>query len=129
MKEFLEKLHHIGIPTTDMDSTIDFYTKLGGEIIFEKVDEDDGNPCRVTHIRFSDLIIELYEREKNLGESGAIDHIAFQVNDIEGAFRWAQNMKFTFFDEKILKSSYWKGGMRWFILIGCNGEKIEFAQK
>lgn len=128
MKECLKGLHHIGLPTSNMKGTIDFYTKLGGEIVFDKMDEFEGRPIRVVHIMLASLKIEVYERSVLAGVKGAIDHIAFEVNDIEAAFRRAKELGLTFFEEKIAHSTYWPGNARWFIVIGCNGEWVEFCQ-
>jgi len=128
MKEYLCGLHHIGLPTNNMDATIAFYRNLGGDIAFEKMDEEAGKPIRVVHLLLSNLKIEVYERDETAGIPGAIDHIAIQVKDIEAAFKQAQEMRLVFMDERIGNSTYWPDSLRWFILIGPNGEKVEFEQ-
>ncbi len=128
MKQYLRALHHVGLPTSNMKGTIDFYAKLGGEVVFDKMDEYEGKPIRVVHIVLAGLKIEVYERDAVAGKKGAVDHIAFEVDDIEAAFQRAKELNLTFFEEKIAFSSYWPGNARWFIVIGCNGEWVEFCQ-
>ncbi len=128
MIKYLKGIHHVGLPTNNMDGTIEFYKKLGGSIVFEKMDEEAGKPIRVVHIKLADLKIEVYERDEIAGVAGAFDHIAFQVNDIEAAFEFAKNLGLKFMENEINVSTYWPDGARWFIVYGVNGEKLEFTQ-
>ena len=83
MREHVKCLHHVGIPTRDMDATIRFYTDLGAEIYFQKMDQEAGEPIRVVIFDFYGMKVEAYERRVTAGQPGAIDHIAFQVTGIE----------------------------------------------
>ena len=47
-------LQHIGIPTNDMDKTVEFYKKIGFEVAHETKDGD----VRVVFLKFRDLILE-----------------------------------------------------------------------
>jgi catechol 2,3-dioxygenase-like lactoylglutathione lyase family enzyme len=129
MKEFIRGFHHYGLPTTDMDATIDFYRKLGAEIVFETNVLEEDKPCRVVHLKVADVYVEAYEREKVAGFPGAIDHFAVGTDDIEGAFYEAKRLGLTFAKEEIGVSDYWPGTGRWFHLIGPSGERFEFAEK
>lgn len=40
LKEQLNGIQHIGIPTNDIEATIDFYEVLGFEIAFRTVNEE-----------------------------------------------------------------------------------------
>lgn len=131
MKEYIKQLHHIGIPTTKMDETISFYCSLGASIIYEKVDEEEGEPIRVTLFKLCNVVIECYERRQTAKVAGAIEHIAFEVTDIEKMYRVAKEKGYRFMDDcknEIQKTSYWPGDTRWFIIYGPNEEKIEFSQ-
>lgn len=131
MKEYIEQLHHIGIPTMRMDDTIAFYTSLGAQIIYEKMDEDEGKPIRVVLFRLCDVVIECYERTKTVCMPGAIEHIAFQVKDIEKMYREVKEKGYRLMDEckeEIQSTTYWPGDTKWFIIYGPNEEKIEFSQ-
>lgn len=129
MKEYINEFHHFGLPVKDMDATIEFYQKLGAEIVYQTVVKENGKDCRVVHLRVSNLYVEAYEREQTAGVPGAIDHIAVSTNDIEGAFEEARRLHLKFADEKIGVSDYWPGTAKWFHLIGPNGERIEITGK
>ena len=47
-------LQHIGIPTNDMDKTVEFYKKIGFEVAHETKDGD----VRVVFLKLRDLILE-----------------------------------------------------------------------
>lgn len=128
MKKFVKGFHHYGLPTRDMDATVEFYQKLGAEIVFETVVSEAGMPCRVVHLKVQDLYVEAYERDEIVGFPGAIDHIAVSTDDIVGAFEEAKRLGLTFLHEEIGFSDYWPGTARWFHLIGPSGERVEFAQ-
>ena len=53
-------LQHIGIPTNDMDKTVEFYKKIGFEVAHETKDGD----VRVVFLKFRDLILETYENKE-----------------------------------------------------------------
>lgn len=128
MKEYLCGIHHIGLPTKDMDATIAFYSKLGGEIFFEKTVQNNGKPVRVVHLMLSNLLIEAYERDETPGVAGAVDHIAIEVSDIEAVYKRVKEMRLELMVDEIGVSDYWPRPARWFFVIGCNGERIEFEQ-
>ena len=128
LKSFVKEFHHFGLPTKDMDATIEFYQKLGAEIVFETVVQEAGKPCRVVHLKVSNLYVEAYERDETPMCCGAIDHLAVSTDDIEGAFEDAKRLGLTLANEQVDYSDYWPGTAPWFHIIGPNGERIEFTK-
>ena len=126
---FVKGFHHYGLPTRDMDATIDFYQKLGAAVVFETTVLEGGKPCRVAHLKVANVCVEAYERDEVAGKPGALDHFAVDTDDIEGAFEEAKRLGLTFAKEEIGVSDYWPGGARWFHLVGPSGELFEFTQK
>ena len=61
MREHVKCLHHVGIPTRDMDATVRFYTDLGAEVYFQKLDQEAGEPIRVVIFDFYGMKVEAYE--------------------------------------------------------------------
>jgi lactoylglutathione lyase len=129
MKQYITGIHHIGIPTTDIRRTISFYKKLGADILIEKTVMENAKPCRVSILQLANTIVEIYEVEIIEGKTGAIDHVAFDVNDIEKAFETAGELGLKFVTDGIQFSLNWTKKLMYFIVEGCNGEKIEFSQE
>ena len=69
LKEQINGLQHIGVPTKNMEETIAFYEKLGFETAFETVNDGD----RVVFLKFASLVIETYESKDAAMKSGAVD--------------------------------------------------------
>ena len=94
-------IQHIGIPVSDINVSIDFYRKLGFAKVMEADFESDGEKGLAVMVEKDGVIIELYQMpEKDLGEirnrgDGHIDHIAFDVPDIESAFVKLKSAGFT----------------------------------
>ena len=81
LKEQFNGIQHIGIPTNDIEATIDFYKALGFEIAFRTVNEEADE--EVAFLKLNTLVVETYENKAAKMEAGAIDHMAIDVKDIE----------------------------------------------
>lgn len=126
MGKFTAGLQHIGIPTNDMNATLDFYRRLGFELAHETFLKEEN--CRVCFMRLDNLCIEAYENHQALLASGAIDHIALDATDIEAAFDFAKKGGFTMLDTEIHFLPFWEKGVRFFKIEGPNRETVEFCQ-
>lgn len=123
MKELLNGLQHIGLPTTDMDKTVEFYETLGFKIAYETLLDGD----KVKFFKLGNLIIESYEDKNAPKKTGAIAHIAIDVSDIEAAFKKANELKLNVLDE-ITFLPFWENGVKFFNIEGPNNETVEFSQ-
>ena len=68
-------LQHIGIPTNDMDKTVEFYKKIGFEVAHETKDGD----VRVVFLKFRDLILETYENKEAMKTIQNVFVILFSI--------------------------------------------------
>lgn len=119
----LKGLQHIGIPTNDMDATVEFYEKIGFEIAHEAKDGD----VRVVFLKLGSLMLETYENNAAVLKDGAVDHIAFDVADIEEAYKFITGLGIKILTE-ITYLPFWDNGIKFFIAQGPNMERLEFAQ-
>ena len=115
-------LQHVGIPTNDIAKTIAFYEALGFRVVHRKDNQGED----VAFLKMGDLVLETYENHKAAGISGAIDHIALNVTDVEEARRIAGDLGLEVIEEGQLP--FWENGVRYFTVLGPNGEKVEFNQ-
>ena len=121
-RENTKGLQHIGIPTDNMQETIEFYKMLG----FEPVFQTDNQGSLVTFLELKGLIVEAYESKAAM-RNGAIDHFAIDVGDLRAQFDYlmSKNVKLL---EPITFLPFWENGVEFFVIEGPNKEKIEFAR-
>lgn len=121
--ENIKGLQHIGIPTNDIEKTMEFYGKLGFETALETADKD----TRVAFLKLKDLVVETYENGMAVLRDGAVNHIALDVADIEEAYAYVSGLGIKILEE-ITFLPFWENGVKFFIAEGPNLERLEFAQ-
>ena len=126
IKDFTTGVQHIGIPTNDINKTIEFYHALGFETALRTV---NGNE-EVAFLQLHNLIIETYQNHQVKMEYGAIDHIAIDVKKIEDLFQIVKETgTFKMLDQQVNGLPFWEHGVKFFTIEGPNKEKIEFCEK
>lgn len=126
LSEIMTGIQHVGIPTNDIDATIGFYESLGFRNVYRTVNPASGEA--VCFLRMGNLCIEAYENGQAALHAGAVDHIAIDVTDIEAAYQAVKELGCTFFEPGISSLPFWEKGIRYFIILGPNQEKLEFCQ-
>lgn len=121
---FTKGLQHLGIPTQNIEDTIAFYCSIGFELI-QTYETETG---KVAFLKCDNLIVETYESETVSMQHGAIDHFCIDVDDIEKVYCLAKQNNLSIIDKNIQFLPFWENGVRFFNIIGPNGEKIEFGQ-
>ena len=126
LKEQLNGVQHIGIPTNDIEKTIEFYQKLGFEIAFQPVNEEANE--KVAFLKLHTLVIETYENKAAAMQAGAVDHIAIDVKDIEKVYSMIDRAGLNSTQDTIHFLPFWEKGVKFFTIEGPNKEKVEFSQ-
>ena len=126
LKNYSTGIQHIGIPTNDIEKTIAFYKELGFETALQTINKEADE--KVAFLRLKTLVIGTYENKAAKFESGAIDHVAINVNDIEEVYQYISEKKLNTTNDTIHFLPFWKNGVRIFTIEGPNMEKIEFSQ-
>lgn len=124
--DFALGLQHVGLPTNDLKATIAFYESLGFETVYQVRNEAAGED--VAFLRLKNLTIEAYENGRAAMRSGAIDHIAIDVVDVDAAYRLAQEQGYQIVSNGVEFLPFWQKGVKFFILLGPNQERVEFNQ-
>ncbi len=122
--QYATGLQHVGIPTNDMEASVRFYTGLGFDILHQTRNGDS----RVVFLKLRDFVVEIWEGPA-AGLSGAIDHIAIDVIDIESVFEVISKAGLQAIEGGIREPPFWERGVRYFTINGPNAEKVEFIQK
>ena len=126
LKNYSTGIQHIGIPTNDIEKTIAFYKELGFETALQTINKEADE--KVAFLKLKTLVIETYENKAAKLESGAIDHVAIDVNDIQEVYQYISEKKLNTTNDTIHFLPFWKNGVRFFTIEGPNMEKIEFSQ-
>ena len=126
IKGFTTGVQHIGIPTNDINKTIEFYHALGFETVLRTVNGTE----EVAFLQLHNLMIETYQNHQAKMEYGAIDHIAIDVKNIEDLFNTIKEAgTFTILDNQVNSLPFWENGVKFFTIEGPNKEKIEFCER
>lgn len=126
LQTYTTGIQHIGIPTNDIEKTIEFYKTLGFEIALQTINEEAGE--KVAFLKLKTLVIETYENKQAKLTSGAIGHIAINVKDIEEVYHYIEEKQMNTMNDEIHFLPFWENGVRFFTIEGPNKEKIEFSQ-
>ena len=126
LQTYTTGIQHIGIPTNDIEKTIEFYKNLGFEIALQTINEEADE--KVAFLKLKTLVIETYENKKAKLTNGAIDHVAINVNDIEEVYHYIEEKQMNTTNDEIHFLPFWEKGVRFFTIEGPNKEKIEFSQ-
>lgn len=125
LSNYATGIQHIGIPTNDIQETVSFYLSLGFSVAFSANNQGE----EVRFLQFKNLMIETYQNGKATLSSGAIDHIAIDVTNIDELFEDIKAAGYTMVDQQVNSLPFWEKGVRFFTILGPNKEKIEFCQK
>lgn len=121
---FANGVQHIGLPTADVQGTIDFYEGLG----FTLATRHDINGRDFAFMQLGSLLLELIPNAKPALCRGAVDHFCIDVKDIDELFARLKAAGYTMLDEHVNDIAFWQNGARYFFIEGPNRERIEFCE-
>ncbi|GAB3937478.1 VOC family protein [Mucilaginibacter myungsuensis] len=130
----INHLQHIGIPVTDIKESEKFYQRLGFANAMTAQFDHVAGKGDVIMMQLGDIIVELYQMpEAALDEvrnrgNGHIDHIAFDVDDIDETFAAVKEAGFTIIELQPIFLQFWTKGCKYFNIVGPDGERLEFNQ-
>ena len=130
----LNHIQHIGIPVTDIKMSEAFYEQLGFNNVMGTTFKYNGESGTVAMMQLNQMIIELYQmpeaelKEIRERKNGHIDHIAFDVDDIDQTFNELKQASFNILEDAPVLLAFWKNGCKYFNITGPDGERLEFNQ-
>lgn len=134
MKNLINHIQHIGLPVTDISKSVDFYQQLGFENVMQSPFQEDGQTGTCIMMKNKNVVIELYQlpdqklQEIRNRKDGHIDHITFDVDDIDYAFKTLKEASFIIIEEQPVFLPFWKNGCKYFNILGPDNERLEFNQ-
>jgi catechol 2,3-dioxygenase-like lactoylglutathione lyase family enzyme len=130
----INSLQHIGIPVTDINRSVSFYEKLGFENVMAATFDYNNDKGNVVMMKLNDIIVELYQMPPNELEeirnrtNGHIDHIAFDVDNVDTTFFILKEAGFNIIESQPVFLAFWQKGCKYFNMTGPDGERLEFNQ-
>ncbi|TFF40899.1 VOC family protein [Mucilaginibacter psychrotolerans] len=130
----INAIQHIGIPVTDIANSQAFYERLGFANVMQAGfgAEDARGTCVM--MKRDSMILELYQLpESELAEikargNGHIDHVAFDVSDIDETYAIIKQAGFGIIESEPVLLQFWTRGCKYFNITGPDGERLEFNQ-
>lgn len=126
--------NHLGIPVVDLDESKAFYSQLGfEEITYGELPVGD-DTIKVSMMEKDGFTIELYQlvgedlEEVKTRKDGLIDHIALNVLDADQAYQDLKNAGYDIIEEAPVSLPLFENGVKYFMIRGPMGEKLEFNQ-
>ena len=126
ISDFCSGINHVGVPTLDYNKSVAFYEGLGFKKASTKVNP---NGQQVAFMQCGNLIVEIYDKEGAAMKTGAINHIAVDVHNIDELHKIIKAKGFKFIQDKVTPLPYWEKGIKYFSIEGPNKETIEFCER
>ncbi len=126
IKDNFVGVQHIGMPTNDLNATMEFYGKIGFEAALRTFNETANED--VAFLKLGNLTLEIFESRKAPLMTGAIDHIAINVKSIDEAYKYICESNLNTTNDEIHFLPFWDNGVKYFTIEGPNKERIEFSQ-
>ena len=131
----INKLQHVGIPVTDIVISEKFYNRFGFVKVMQSPFTHDGGTGICVMMQRDEILIELYQmpakqlEEIKLRGNGRIDHIAFDVDDIDAVFKTLKaDSAIHILEDSPVFLPFWKNGCKYFNIAGPDNELLEFNQ-
>jgi lactoylglutathione lyase len=130
----INSLQHIGIPVANLKKSETFYEGLGFINVMTSHFEINNEKGYVSMMKRDLLIIEIYqmppaELQEVMGrKNGKIDHIAFDVDDIDQTYETLQSNGYKVIEDAPVFLNFWSKGCKYFNILGPDGERLEFNQ-
>jgi catechol 2,3-dioxygenase-like lactoylglutathione lyase family enzyme len=130
----INSIQHIGVPVTNIETSQQFYSRLGFSNVMQAPFTDNGATGTCVMMQRGTIIMELYQLpEASLAEirsrsNGHVDHVAFDVDDIDITFKTIKEAGFNVLEPEPVFLQFWKNGCKYFNITGPDGERLEFNQ-
>lgn len=126
MKE-IKSFGHLGIPTSNIDRAVEFYSSLGFKVVNTETIPEKG--LRVAFLTLKDFMLEIYQGEGTNPVCGSINHIALDVSDISTLFDEIRRSGKYKIISGIEELPFWNNGIRYFKIEDEDGVVIEFCER
>lgn len=116
------RIHHIGIMVSDIEHSIGWYQRVLG---CRLADRRELGTTKLAFMELAGSQIELIQKGGSYPANGVVNHVAFQVDDLDAAMERLRAEGVSLGDARVIP--IWAGG-RIFFFAGPDGEVLEFVQ-
>ncbi|WP_319415675.1 VOC family protein [Marispirochaeta aestuarii] len=130
LSDTISGFQHLGLPVRDIEESIAFYRRLGFSVFRRHEFDENGATTQVAFLDMKAFRLELYQPAAGVANdrsTGTIDHIALDVQDIDTAHKAVQEAGFEIV-EGINELPLHAKGIRYFMILGPDNERVEFNQ-
>lgn len=126
---------HLAIKVHNLETTVEFYSKLGFRKSGEGYLDTPEGRLYVAFLDCNGFVLEIIQvcgaliTDLDKREAGHIDHFALKVSDIRDAFSAAKKEGFKVLNPVIKELNLFERGVSYFMLEGPDGELIELTRK
>ena len=126
----INHLQHIGLPITEIHRSQRFYESLGFTCVMKNTFIHEEEEGQVIMMKYKDIILELYQMPvpDKYRKDGIIDHIAFDVSNIDETYLLLKEAGFSPIETKPVYLPFWEKGCKYFYILGPDGERLEFCE-
>lgn len=134
-KKGLAGWSHLALKVEDLSRSMQFYEKLGFTKCADGYLDTPKGRLTIGFMECRGFQMEIIQvgsmasEELRKQNPGAIDHVAFAVSGVEEAFLWCRRAGFCMETQVIKELSLFEHGVRFFMVTGPDGERIEFCEK
>lgn len=123
----VKKLEHVGVMVSDLEVSVDFYEKVLGLDLLDRLAANETTELAFLGDRASgQVIVELICGKDNaFPDEGKVHHIAFTVDNIEEEIDRLRKLKVHFTNDEI---STLANGSKYIFFKGPDGETLELFQ-
>ncbi|HBE55066.1 MAG TPA: glyoxalase/bleomycin resistance/extradiol dioxygenase family protein [Prevotellaceae bacterium] len=118
-------IQHIGVPTTDVQGTVDFYKTLGFQEAMRRTVTGDRD---FAFMKLGNLLVEVIPTDEPALANGAVDHMCLDVKQIDSLYNELKQAGYTMLSDSVNQIDFWQNGAKYFFIQGPNKEKIEFCE-
>ncbi len=131
----LQGWSHLALKVKDLNRSLEFYEKLGFHKCADGYLDTPEGRLVIGFVQLKGFqleIIQVCPSQRNgldKREAGPIDHFALDVRDVRQAFYACRQSGFSMATTVVKELSLFEHGIKYFIIEGPDGERIEFNQK
>lgn len=119
---------HLGIVVSQIEKSKIFYRRFGFKEVMNAVIKTKSCSIKLSVLEKNGFKIELIQPGVKSRKDGHIDHVALKVTDVEKAYKELKAAGLNVIQDSPVFLPFGENGVRYFNVLGPDGERLEFIQ-